>query len=416
MAVSRRHRLRVAGLGTVASPRFLVAPAWGVRGVGHDQGRGRTKTLQTVPRRKKHLTAAELIDPVESAKAAGLKYVLDVVPGIRRKRAGKGFYYLAPDGARVRDAETLKRIRSLVIPPAWRDVWISPDARSHLQATGLDDRNRKQYRYHPHWREVRDAVKYDRMAAFAQALPAIRERTDRDLGLPGMPREKVLAAVVQLLESTRVRIGNEEYRRDNRSFGLTTLQDRHVEVVGSRVRFKFKGKAGKKHDIEITNRRLARVIKRSQEIPGQQLFQYLDDDGSRETVESGDVNQYLREISGGDFTAKDFRTWSGSVLAAAILSEVEPAESERERKKQVAAVVDRVAEQLGNTPTVCRKCYVHPVVVDTFMAGVLRARVGDEETGERGDGGTGEFGLTEAERTFVRLLESEAATPVRKAA
>ncbi len=364
--------------------------------------------LQLSPRRKMKPTPSDLIDPVESARAAGLRYVLDIRPGIRRKRAGKGFYYVGPDGRRVTDPETLKRITSLVIPPAWTDVWICPDPLGHLQATGFDARHRKQYRYHPRWRQVRDAVKYDRMAAFAQALPAIRERTDRDLGLPGMPREKVLAAVVQLLENTLIRIGNEEYRRQNKSFGLTTLRDRHVEVLGSKIRFNFRGKSGKKHNVEITNRRLARVIKRCQEIPGQELFQYIDEEGSRETIESGDVNQYLKEISGGDFTAKDFRTWSGSVIAADILSEIEPAGSERERKKQLSEAVDQVAMQLGNTPNVCRKCYVHPAVLDSFLEGTL-ARARDEANPRLDEEVDGV--LSSEEKLFVRLLEAQP-TPV----
>src|SRR5438552_2760071 len=264
--------------------------------------------------------AAELVDPVESARAARLRYVADLSPGIRRRRVGKGFGYAASDGRPIRDAETLGRIRRLAIPPAWTDVWICPDPRGHLQATGRDARGRKQYRYHARWREVRDAVKYDRMLAFAQVLPKIRERSDRDLERSGMPREKVLAAIVRLLEETRIRVGNEEYRKENGSFGLTTLRDRHVDVIGAQVRFNFKGKSGKQHKVKLQDRRLARIVKRLQEVPGQELFTYLDDDGEAHAVQSDDVNDYLREITGDDFTAKDFRTWAGTLQPLAPLA------------------------------------------------------------------------------------------------
>src|SRR3989440_9990350 len=260
--------------------------------------------------------AAELVDPIESARAAGLRYVSDLSSGIRRKRAGKGFAYSNGEGRDIRDSGTIRRIKGLAIPPAWTDVWICPDPRGHLQATGRDARRRKQYRYHSRWREVRDAVKYDRMLAFAAALPKIREQTDRDLERPGMPREKVLAAIVRLLEETRIRVGNEEYRRENGSFGLTTLRNRHADVIGSQVHFTFKGKSGKQHKLRLEDRQLARIIKRCQDIPGQELFQYIDEDGEPKALESDDVNAYLKEISGEDFTAKDFRTWAGTILAA----------------------------------------------------------------------------------------------------
>src|SRR5438874_10990858 len=260
--------------------------------------------------------AAELVDPVASARAAGLRYVSDQSPGLRRKRAGKGFTYVDSGGRTLRDAETIDRIKGLAIPPAWTDVWICPDPRGHLQATGRDARGRKQYRYHARWREVRDAVKYDRMLAFAAALPKIREHTDRDLERPGMPLEKVLAAVVRLLEETRIRVGNEEYRKENGSFGLTTLRNRHVEVIGSDVHFSFRGKSGKLHRVDLQDRRLARIIKRFLEIPGQELFQFLDESGEARPIDSADVNAYLRDISGEDFTAKDFRTWPGTIPAA----------------------------------------------------------------------------------------------------
>ncbi len=318
-----------------------------------------------------NLPAEELVDPIASARAAGLRYVLDTLPGIRRRRTGKSFSYLSIDGWPIHDPETLSRIKALAIPPAWTDVWICPDPQGHIQATGRDAKGRKQYRYHPRWREVRDAVKYDRMVAFGEALPRIREQTDRDLALPGIPREKVLAAVVQLLENTRIRVGNEEYRRENQSFGLTTLTDNQVEIVGSTLRFRFRGKGGKQHSLQVTNRRLARVVKRLQEIPGYELFQYVNEHGERHTIESGDVNAYLREISGGDFTAKDFRTWAGTVLAARALRNAEPCNSERQCKHLVAQAVEQVAAQLGNTPAVCRKCYVHPAVIEAYIGGKL---------------------------------------------
>jgi DNA topoisomerase-1 len=255
------------------------------------------------------------VDPEATAEEAGLRYVNDAMPGIRRRRAGRGFTYAGTDGRRLTDRRVLARIRALAIPPAWTDVWICPIARGHLQATGRDARGRKQYRYHARWREVRDEAKYGRMVAFGQALPRIRRRVEADLALPGLPRERVLAAVVRLLEKTAVRVGNEEYARENRSFGLTTLRNRHAEVGTSRIRFRFRGKGGKETEVELNDRRLARIVARCQELPGQALFTYLDEDGEPRTVDSADVNEYLREISGEEFTAKDFRTWAGTVLA-----------------------------------------------------------------------------------------------------
>src|SRR2546426_6565921 len=315
--------------------------------------------------------AVELVDPIESARAAGLRYVSDLSSGIRRKRAGKGFTYSNGEGRGIRDSDTIRRIKGLAIPPAWTDVWICPDPRGHLQATGRDARRRKQYRYHSRWRELRDAVKYDRMLAFAAALPKIREQTDRDLERPGMPREKVLAAIVRLLEETRIRVGNEEYRKENGSFGLTTLRNRHVDVIGSGVRFTFRGKSGKHHQVELQDRRLARIIKRFLEIPGQELFQYLDENGEPRAIESADVNDYLREISGEDFTAKDFRTWSGTILAARFLRETQAERDTRAAKKELVRAIARVADELGNTPAVCKKGYIHPAVIAAFLAGGL---------------------------------------------
>jgi DNA topoisomerase-1 len=310
-------------------------------------------------------------DPAAAAKAAGLRYVSDAMPGIRRERDGDGFRYIAPDGSVLDDDRELRRIRSLVIPPAWTDAWICPISNGHMQVTARDAKGRKQYRYHPRWREVRDETKYERMLAFAAALPRIRAATERDLALPDLPREKVLATVVRLLEATLIRVGNEEYARDNKSFGLTTMRDRHAKVDGGAVKFHFRGKSGKEHSVGVRDRRLARIVKKSQELPGQELFQYVDDAGERHSVGSADVNAYLREISGEEFTAKDFRTWAGTVLAALALREFEAFDSDAQAKRNVVRAIESVAERLGNTPAVCRKCYVHPAVIETYMDGTL---------------------------------------------
>jgi DNA topoisomerase-1 len=314
-----------------------------------------------------------ITDPVESAKAAGLRYVHDDRPGITRRRAGKGWVYTRPDGTRVTDESTLNRIKALAIPPAYKNVWICPQPNGHIQATGLDERGRKQYRYHPKWREVRDENKYTRMMVFGQALPKIRARVEEDIKKPGFPREKVLAAIVQLLEKTAIRIGNEEYVKQNKSFGLTTFRNRHAKVEGADLRFKFKGKSGKYHDIELHDRRLARLIGKLQDLPGQELFQYLDEDGNPHTIDSADVNAYLKEISGEDFTAKDFRTWTGTVLASLALQEFEAVDSQAQAKKNVLQAIENVAERLGNTPAVCRKCYVHPAVLNSYLDGSMLA-------------------------------------------
>src|SRR5881396_1348584 len=317
--------------------------------------------------------AVDLVEPIESARAAGLRYVSDLSPGIRRKRAGKGFMYRTGEGRTVDDRDTIRRIKGLAVPPAWTDVWICPNPHGHLQATGRDARGRKQYRYHLRWREVRDAVKYDRMVAFAAALPEIRERTDRDLERPGMPFEKVLAAIVRLLEETRIRVGNEEYRKENGSFGLTTLRNRHAEVIGADVHFSFRGKSGKLHRVDLQDRRLARIVKRCLEIPGQELFQFLDESGEAKPIDSADVNAYLRDISGEDFTAKDFRTWIGTVLAAKALAEVATFTSHADAKRKIARAVESVAKRLGNTKAVCRKCYIHPAIVEAYLDGATIA-------------------------------------------
>ena len=312
-----------------------------------------------------------ITDPAESAKAAGLRYVSDDKPGITRKRQGRSFSYYSPDGERITDSEIIERIKSLGIPPAWNKVWICPNPKGHIQATGRDLKGRKQYRYHPRWREVRDETKYERMIAFGQALPEIRKRVDEDLRKHDFPREKVLATVVKLLETTLIRVGNEEYARTNKSFGLTTMRNRHVEVEGGTIRFKFRGKSGKDHLIEVNDRRLARAVARISELPGQELFQYLDDEDEPHTVTSEDVNDYLREITGEDFTAKDFRTWTGTVLAARALQQFEAFDSEAQAKTNIVQAIEEVAQSLGNTPTICRKCYVHPIVLDSYLDGTL---------------------------------------------
>jgi len=337
-------------------------------------------------------------DPVESAQAAGLRYVSDTQPGIRRKKAGKGFSYVGPDGKTIRDAKELARIRSLAIPPAYTDVWICPSPNGHIQATGRDARGRKQYRYHPRWREVRDETKFGRMIAFSQALPKIRARLERDLSLSGLPREKVLATVVRLLECTCIRVGNDEYAKSNRSYGLTTLQDRHVEISGSNLRFEFRGKSGKVHKVDLSDRRLARIVERCQDLPGEDLFQYLDDENVRQTVGSGDVNQYIREISGQEFTAKDFRTWAGTLLAIEALTKIGPFSSQRHGKSNVLKAIDEVAEQLNNTRAVCRKYYVHPAVFESYMEGKLLEHLAN------GSKTNGKEDLAADEAAVVRLL------------
>ena len=314
---------------------------------------------------------APLSDPPTAAKAAGLRYVHDDRPGIRREPGDGGFRYYSPKNELLEDEATLRRIKSLAIPPAWTDVWICPQANGHLQATGRDARGRKQYRYHPKWRSVRDEAKYERMINFGQALPLIRREVDRGLKLPGLPREKVLATIVYLLEATMMRVGNEEYARTNKSFGLTTLRNRHVEVDGSDVEFRFRGKSGVYHKIHVHDRRLARIIRSTRELPGQELFQYIDEDGETRSIDSSDVNDYLRSITGEEYTAKDFRTWSGTVLAALALQEFEKFDSETQAKKNVVRAIESVAEKLGNTPSVCRKCYVHPAVLDAYMEGAV---------------------------------------------
>ncbi|RZI44646.1 DNA topoisomerase IB [Herbaspirillum sp. HC18] len=316
-------------------------------------------------------SAATADDAAVTAKQVGLRYVSDGMPGIARVPDKNAFRYIDTAGKTVRDEATLARVRSLAIPPAWTDVWISPWDNGHIQATGRDAKRRKQYRYHPRWRSVRDEVKYESMIRFGKALPLIRKRVDEALRLPGLPREKVLATIVYLLEATMMRIGNEEYARTNKSFGLTTLRDRHVRIDGSEVEFRFRGKSGVQHAIKVDDPRLARIIRRSRDLPGQELFQYADDDGQQRAVDSSEVNDYLRDITGEDYTAKDFRTWSGTVLAAMALQEYERFDSEAQAKKNVVRAIESVAERLGNTPSICRKCYVHPAVIESYLDGTM---------------------------------------------
>lgn len=320
-------------------------------------------------------TAEALPNPFAAALAeeagdAGLRYSSDSQPGIRREEVrGKNFVYLHPDGSRVKDEMTLARIKRLAIPPAWRDVWISPFQNGHVQATGRDARGRKQYRYHADWRRQRDENKFSRMITFARTLPRIRRRVKRDLALRGMPRDKVLATVVRLLEATLIRVGNDEYARRNASYGLTTMHNRHAHVAGTQIRFSFRGKSAKRHEISLRDSRLARIVRRCQDIPGQELFAYEDDEGQPRDVGSQDVNEYLRAVAGADFTAKDFRTWAGTVLAAIALREFEAVTHQAQAKRNVVTAIEAVARMLGNTPTVCRKCYVHPGILDSYLAG-----------------------------------------------
>jgi DNA topoisomerase-1 len=335
------------------------------------------------------MEANTIVDPELSAKEAGLRYVDVTSPGITRHRTGTGFSYRDARGNRITDKETRDRIASLAIPPAWNDVWICPFPNGHIQATGRDVKNRKQYRYHPRWREVRDETKYERMLQFGQALPGIRKQVDADLRRHGLPREKVLAAIVHLLETTLIRVGNDQYARTNKSFGLTTMRDRHVDISGTTLEFAFRGKSGVRHEIELRNPRLAKIVKRCQDLPGQDLFQYLDEHDQPHTIGSDDVNLYLREITGQDFTAKDFRTWAGTVLAAQALAEFEAVDTDTLAKKNVVSAIEAVASRLGNTTTICRKCYVHPAVIDAYFAGdtveTVKTRVGRELTESIGD-------------------------------
>ena len=315
-------------------------------------------------------TAPIHLEPEETARLAHLLYYPDSRPGFARRQVGeKAWEFLDLKGRVIKDEKEVERIRKLAVPPAYTDVWICPNPRGHLQATGRDAKGRKQYRYHARWRATADETKYSRTMTFALALPAIRRRVDADLARPGLPREKVLACLVKLLETTLIRVGNEEYARTNKHYGLTTMRNRHVRVKGAAIEFSFRGKSGVDHEIELKNPRLARVVAKIRDLPGQELFQYLDEEGARHSVDSNDVNEYLQAVSGQPFTAKDFRTWAGTVLAAMALREFEKFDSESAAKKNITAAIERVAERLGNTPTICRKCYVHPAVLEAYLDG-----------------------------------------------
>jgi DNA topoisomerase I len=307
------------------------------------------------------------VDPLESAQEAGLRYVTLGERCIRRVRSGKGFRYFAPDGGPLRDTKALERIRKLVIPPAWQNVWICPSPNGHIQAIGWDGRGRKQYRYHEQYRAVRDEAKFSRMIAFGTVLAVIRKRVEGDLRRRGLPREKVLATVVRLLETTRIRVGNDEYAKENESFGLTTMRNRHVRIEGSTLMFRFRGKSGQEHTIALTDRKLAHVVADCQDLPGYELFEYIDESGEVRRVDSADVNAYIREIAGADFTAKDFRTWGGTVMAAQELNAAGPAASDTAAKKAIVAAIKTVARHLGNRPATCRKYYIHPAIIDAYQ-------------------------------------------------
>jgi DNA topoisomerase-1 len=357
---------------------------------------------------RRPFVALPAADVLEAAQDAGLRYTSDDRPGIRRVRAGRGFRYVGADGTAIRDAAELRRIRKLAVPPAWTEVWICSDPRGHLQATGRDAKRRKQYRYHERFREIRDEGKYERMIDFAKALPKIRETVDAHLSSAKLSREKVIATIVRLLEQTLIRVGNEEYARANRHFGLTTLRGRHVAVRGSRVRFRFTGKSGADHDVDLRDAGVARVIRSLQDLPGQELFQYVDDEGETRRVASDDVNAYLREVSGRDFTAKDFRTWAGTVLMARALLACEPVANIRHARKNVTAAIAQVASRLGNTPAVCRKAYVHPAIVDAYESGDLGRSLKRRAAARSG-------GMRRDEAHVLRLLESRLAKVARAA-
>src|SRR5438270_11834571 len=354
----------------------------------------------TNSRNGKIIEAGLATDSVEAAEEAGLQYVSDNRPGYTRKANNGEFEYLDTQGKTIRDEKRLVRIKRLAIPPAWTDVWICPSPVGHVQATGRDARRRKQYRYHERWREVRDESKFGRLAAFAKRLPSIRRRVAQDLKLPGLPREKVLATVVRLLQRTFIRIGNEEYARENKSDSLTTMKNRHVKVKGTQLRFRFRGKSGRQHEVEVSDPRIAKIVSKCQDLPGQDLFQYVSDDGEVRDVTSQDVNDYLREITGEDFTAKDFRTWAGTVLAAVALNEQGAFETKNQAKANIKTAICAVAELLGNTPAICRKCYVHPKIVEAY-------HIRNPIAGLNGAGTKpGNIDLPRAERAVLKFLSA----------
>jgi len=346
-----------------------------------------------------------IVDPRDAAESAGLRYVSDARPGIRRRQSGKGFTYTRADGSRLTEADVLRRIKALAIPPAWTDVWICPFADGHVQATGRDARGRKQYRYHPRFREVRESTKYEHVVTFAQLLPSIRAKVREHMALRGLPRERVLATVVHLLETTLIRVGNDDYAQQNNSYGLTTLKGRHVAVNGNEVRFRFTGKSGKQWSLHVRDRRIAKIIRACQELPGQELLQYVDEDGKAQDVTSSDVNAYLKEITGNDITAKDFRTWAGTVLAAMALNEMQAFASAAQAKRNLKTAIESVAGLLGNTATICRKCYVHPQILSSYLDGKLVLRIKSPAT----DGRNGVAGLRPEEAAVLAMLRSRLA-------
>jgi DNA topoisomerase-1 len=354
------------------------------------------------------LIAPRVDEHRQSAAHAGLSYVTDGAAGIRRERNGKGFSYYTPDGTLITDSAEKKRIRALVIPPAWTEVWICPDPAGHIQATARDARGRKQYRYHPSYRDTRDKSKFRRMLEFSEILPEIRDRIERDLRARDLTRRQILATVVSLLDKTLIRVGNDEYARENRSFGLTTLRGRHVEVKGSKLHFSFRGKSGVEHAIAITDRKLARIVQQCQDLPGQELFQYIDERGKRQAIQSDDVNAYLREITGRDITAKDFRTWAGTMLAARELFALGPAKSQREAERNMIRAIDAVAKRLGNTRAVCRKYYVHPGLVRTYLQG-LTAPLAPQPTAKQARKTAPTGALRRDEVAVLQFLQEDAA-------
>ena len=363
-----------------------------------------------MPSRKR--TQCVQVDPKESAAQAGLRYVTGDGPGITRKRSGEGFAYFGTDGKPLTDDKHLERIRSLVLPPAWEHVWICPSPLGHLQAVGTDAKGRKQYRYHPRYREVRNETKFRKMLEFSRALPKIRKRVDHDLSLTGLPREKVLATVVRLLETTFIRVGNVEYARENESFGLTTLRNRHVQLEGGTLKFHFRGKSGQDHEIKLHDRRLARIVRQCQDLPGYELFQYKDHSGERHTIDSCDVNAYLKEVTGSDFTAKDFRTWAGTVQSALALASIGTYETDSECKRNVIAAVKYTAKRLGNKPATCRKYYIHPTVLEAYTDGTLLQYVKAPEE----DFVPTETSLHPEEACVLKLIQNRETLPDFKAA
>src|SRR4051812_48738932 len=348
-----------------------------------------------------------------SAVAAGLRYVSDSMPGIRRHRHGRGFTYVGPDGDVIRGREALKRFKSLVIPPAWTDVWICAYEDGHLQVTARDARGRKQYRYHPRFRQHRDGTKFERMFELSDVLWKIRERVESDIELPGLARDKIMATVVWLLETTLIRVGSDEYRKSNKSFGLTTLRRRHVAVVGSEMRFEFRGKSGVQHAVSVADKRIARIVQRCQELRGEELFKYIDDEGKRQTVDAEDVNAYLQEITGREITAKDFRTWAGTMLVAEALRKIGPAKTKREAEKNVVAAVDVTAKRLGNTRSVCRKYYIHPALIEAYLEGSVLPPLPERQWSKRKSQGPT---LRQHEIDVLAFIKARLKEGVRRAA